>query len=44
MDKASWLALAFAAAWLGLGVYLAFLSLRLGGLEQRLRRLEKPHD
>jgi CcmD family protein len=40
MDNASWLTGAFALAWLGLGVYVSALLLRVNKLEKRLRRTE----
>ncbi len=32
------------AVWLGLGGYVAFLAARAGGLERRLRQLERMSD
>jgi CcmD family protein len=40
MDNASWLTGAFALVWLGLGVYISALLLRVNKLEKRLRRTE----
>ncbi len=40
MDRIDWLMFANITVWLGLGAYLAFISLRQGALLKRLVRLE----